>query len=232
MKRIIFYLLASSFLSQLMAAQKRNIDTVYLPKNEKIVDLSNIYNLTKKKKDSLNTEIKEFDCKYISDFNLNELFAKNIPLFKLSKKYDVSKNILNYLTPSKDNNRYIITNKNKYLTVISNYTFINNDPVFFDCTIAQYLGNNIQYILKNYYQNDLYFFQIQGINNVQFVIEEGNAYALYTNKLGDFEKIEINAFFQKNIVNSIYYESKRRRNLILKEKNLQFRDDYFIQLKE
>lgn len=232
MKRIIYYLLVSSFFIQSMLSQKGNIDTIYLPKNEKIVELSNIYKLTKMKKDSLNAEINDFDCKYISDFKLNELVAKNIPLFKLSKKYDVSKNILNYLTPSKDNNFYIITNKNKYLTVISKYTLINNDPVFFDCTIAQYLGNTIQYLLKNYYQNDLYFFQIQGINNVQFVIEEGNAYALYTNNLGDFEKIEINAFFQKNIVNSMYYESKRSRNLILKEKNLQFRDDYFIQLKE
>lgn len=172
--------------------------------------------------------LKDFKCSFIKNYQLLDLIVKPIPKYEIEKDYDLSKNILNYIS---FNNfftsyfNYTIYSNNNYLTS----ELYKNDSIphsiIFNCLPASSIGSNLSTIMKLNLQEKYFVFQINDITNVLFIVDEGIVYAITKpDKLGGYLKIEINEFFQNNSIITKNFNSNGDRNkkLIRKKFNYYF----------
>lgn len=172
--------------------------------------------------------LKDFKCSFIKNYQLSDLTVKPIPKFEIEKNYDWSKNILHYISFNnffKSDFNYSIYLNNNYLTTEFYYSNRLPHSIIFNCLPTASIGSNLSTMMKLNLQEKYFVFQINDINNVLFIVDEGKVYAITNpNKSGGYLKTEINEFFQKNVVVTKNFNSNSGRNKksLLKKFNYYF----------
>lgn len=144
-------------------------------------------------------------CRFITEYNPDELHVKAIPEFKLLKDFKFQGNVLDFLDFHNENinSLYNIYDKqDKFVhfeTTVEVPDYLKS-PLMFDCIMTEPIGSNILTMMKLRLQDKFFTFKIDGLTQHLFIVEKGRVYAVSKPMLdGTYQKMEINKFFAKQI---------------------------------